>query len=890
MTKAADKGKSKPIFIHCVSFCSHQPRSSMESPVRPGLRPRPSRRPPWILHLLPVFLFVAGVLLLYSNDASINVTTNLHTSVLRLGKHRPEVDPPSFIPYQTLYVQLPPALGIALLVLWLVFLFSFLGIVASDFFCPNLSTLASRLGLPEDVAGATMVGWANGAPDLFSTFASLKAGSGSLAVGELIGAASFICSVVAGSMVLVKPFKVGKYNFFRDVGFFTVAVAFALGILRDGHIHKWEAQIMIALYATYVMLVAGGSWWRRRRWRARERERLIRDAWRIENTENEHPEHYTDEVDAPLLLENGHSLPSSKPKPKTSRRATPTNFLTPLIIPSVRISGESEQEDYFGNNMPPLTRGESPNRSPLLTPVLSAGGRRRSGSLVALPSNSSGTHQHRHSRTHSQHLVIPSPGRILHRSSILAAIEFRDVVNSLQAESHVARQLGAFQESSNTKRPNSSHGRQRKIRSTNSNKSGSTKTDLSNSQTPSPASSAYRQRPRALSNPNPRTDGQPYFSGENGSDTFSPLAVDDPWKNAPATDSLMNIPDPDCDHIHEPVPEWNLDASITTSSPENPNVDMETEESVAGESDVTARPPKLSKQGAHTNINASGSTGAGPAMSRFPLKALRFLGLAPSPHASMTSAVPAKAQRLLGLNAHTLTPTTSTSKKPSQWRKILPGLAAIIHAVFPSLHHFRTKSFLAKITSVISVPAILLLNVTLPVVDESEIEEEFLEEMEKEQLADGSEDEGSTDGESDASILDREDLITQELDEEYRLEYETNVKRSIAIAHELHSPVATLLHPHSHHLANATPGATSLALPQVVDGRTAMSALSLPDDEEELRVGTKYEVSDTELNTFLTGIQCFLAPIFVVLALLGQSMMIFQHYKLRRKCASRKPA
>ncbi|KAG2121442.1 hypothetical protein DEU56DRAFT_717609, partial [Suillus clintonianus] len=39
------------------------------------------------------------------------------------------------------------------LVLWLLFLFSTLGISASDFFTPNLATIATFLGLDENVRG-----------------------------------------------------------------------------------------------------------------------------------------------------------------------------------------------------------------------------------------------------------------------------------------------------------------------------------------------------------------------------------------------------------------------------------------------------------------------------------------------------------------------------------------------------------------------------------------------------------------------------------------------------------------------------------------------------------------------------------------------------------------
>lgn len=71
------------------------------------------------------------------------------------------------------------------------FLFSFIGIVASDFFCPNLATIATYLGLSETTAGVTFLAFGNGSPDVFSTFSAMNQGTFSLAIGELIGAATF---------------------------------------------------------------------------------------------------------------------------------------------------------------------------------------------------------------------------------------------------------------------------------------------------------------------------------------------------------------------------------------------------------------------------------------------------------------------------------------------------------------------------------------------------------------------------------------------------------------------------------------------------------------------------------------------------------------------------
>ncbi|RUS25926.1 Sodium/calcium exchanger protein-domain-containing protein [Jimgerdemannia flammicorona] len=149
-------------------------------------------------------------------------------------------------------------------VAWLFFLFGFVGIAASDFFCPNLQTIASSLNLSESMAGVTFLAFGNGSPDVFSTFSAMKAQSGSLAIGELIGAASFIASVVAGSMAVVAPFRVSRLPFLRDLSFFMCAILIVVAIVWDGKIYLYESVILIAFYAIYVaVVVVGNVWWRR---------------------------------------------------------------------------------------------------------------------------------------------------------------------------------------------------------------------------------------------------------------------------------------------------------------------------------------------------------------------------------------------------------------------------------------------------------------------------------------------------------------------------------------------------------------------------------------------------------------------------------------------------
>jgi sodium/potassium/calcium exchanger 6 len=183
-----------------------------------------------------------------------------------------------------------------ILVIWLGLLFTTIGIAASDFFCINLSTIATILGMSESLAGVTFLAFGNGSPDVFSTFAAMGSHSGSLAVGELIGAAGFITAVVAGSMALVRPFKVARKSFVRDVGFFIVATAFSLVFLADGNLHLWECVVMIVFYIFYVITVVIWHWWLGRRRRQRLRLAAAREPFHSVGAEElEREEEYHDD-------------------------------------------------------------------------------------------------------------------------------------------------------------------------------------------------------------------------------------------------------------------------------------------------------------------------------------------------------------------------------------------------------------------------------------------------------------------------------------------------------------------------------------------------------------------------------------------------------------------
>lgn len=198
---------------------------------------------------------------------------------------------------QLFYCTMPHAKPAAfmIIIVWLGLLFSTIGIAASDFFCVNLSTISTILGMTESMAGVTFLAFGNGSPDVFSTFAAMKTHSGSLAVGELIGAAGFITAVVAGSMALVRPFKVARKSFIRDVGFFIVAASFSMVFLADGRLHMWECAVMVGFYVFYVITVVLWHWYLKKLSRRKALEDAARNHFHIPSTDEAAVEPYHDE-------------------------------------------------------------------------------------------------------------------------------------------------------------------------------------------------------------------------------------------------------------------------------------------------------------------------------------------------------------------------------------------------------------------------------------------------------------------------------------------------------------------------------------------------------------------------------------------------------------------
>ncbi|KAL2756358.1 hypothetical protein ACRALDRAFT_1081754 [Sodiomyces alcalophilus JCM 7366] len=558
--------------------------------------------------------------------------------------------------------------GIAfiLLVGWLGLLFTTIGIAASDFFCVNLSTIASILGLSESLAGVTFLAFGNGSPDVFSTFAAMGSNSASMAVGELIGAASFITAVVAGSMALVREFKVGRRTYIRDLCFFIVAVVFTMAFLADGHLHLWECIAMIGYYVFYVVSVVGWHWFTTRRRRRRVRDAAARSHvyGSVGHPSDElAPVPYRDEPDDDEAGPVGRRRTNNADEPDiTALEAGPRIEIDGHAISAADGSTEEEDEDHGTKVAAEMTSSMR---------VLRPRGR-RSATITPI------------------------------RPSLVGALEFRSALAQLQKESNL--RLRPMYGQRHDRAYSDYH-----VPTTRSNhtagEDGSSVRRGRRAAHPGHGEAAAG-RNRALS----ANDVPPSFN-------FLPLPAigsDDALSGTSASASPQG---PSPGRTRSPSPSYQIGGNLAPP-PVTSNVPRV--DAPVSQKHHTPRLviPESSRGGA-----AASDSGRSSPVSPFPAFDQYTdspLLLTPLPQSDQQQQVDFFPQPTASRFDASLPPLLSVSEpRPVKWwpHSVLPPPHVLQTTLFPTLQGWEKKTVWDKLVSAISVPSILLLVITLPVVE-----------------------------------------------------------------------------------------------------------------------------------------------------------------------------
>ncbi|TVY44373.1 putative cation exchanger [Lachnellula subtilissima] len=714
-----------------------------------------------------------------------------------------------------------------ILTLWLGLLFTTIGIAASDFFCINLSTIASILGV-------TFLAFGNGSPDVFSTFAAMSSHSGSLAVGELIGAAGFITAVVAGSMALVREFKVGKKTFVRDVGFFIVAASFSMVFLSDGVLQLWECCAMIGFYVFYVIIVVLWHWYLGRRRVRREREAAARSHYlSMTNEEIEVTEEDEDDEDAPAGQGRYH-----------------------------------DTEDFGA-----LERGSSPGYGSQAGDDSDEDGDEGRQLAADMASSMRVTRP----RGNRRNTITPI------RPSLVGALEFRSVLSSLQkSRGSYARPIHLRRYSDDPTAPNtqSQYGGSEPY----SDHAPSVVTSQAEDSGISPPRAGSSTRTRAVSmndavdvkptDPSAYTVAQvPNIGVMAATPTFPrhlqipgpelvPTSSAGPMPPSP-TISLSPPPSVNRSRDVSPAPSQERRKRDTLAPPEegypgarNLRVDVLKDRQQRGDPAQDSSTMR-SGESQRLSLQIPGPSSRDSSRSRTISPVVQFPLYTDSP--APLSARSSKAPSLL-LPEATLTPETYGSQdmeyQERQERLIkwwpysfLPSPYILGSTLFPTLCTWRDKSIWDKFVSVVSVPSIFLLAITLPVVESEPREDEDLGLVLDERLT-------HTRQRSSTGPILTPDSPSLELEPEwmrYRqatAESQERLPRSPDISKMSGHDTATVavLAENNHHHSHPTP---------IPSKQASVDPMEIPSD----RMPTPAK----DWNRWLVSVQIFTAPLFIVL-------------------------
>lgn len=126
---------------------------------------------------------------------------------------------------------------------------------------PAVRVFCKRFHVPDDVAGATILGAALNAPELFTAVVATLVQKNNVGVGVVMGSWNFNILLISGFSALVarqklrsRQLKVNWIFLQRDVYFYFLAVLLIVVFCRDSVLTWPECALMVATYIAYVLV------------------------------------------------------------------------------------------------------------------------------------------------------------------------------------------------------------------------------------------------------------------------------------------------------------------------------------------------------------------------------------------------------------------------------------------------------------------------------------------------------------------------------------------------------------------------------------------------------------------------------------------------------------
>ncbi len=133
-----------------------------------------------------------------------------------------------------------------------------LAIITDEFFVVSLDSIAARLKMPSDVAGASLMAIGSSAPELSIALVAVILGGahGDVGIGTIVGSAVFNILVITGASVLIAgQLVIESRSIERDSLFYLASIMLILLFFWDGRILIWETFTLLGTYIIYLVIL-----------------------------------------------------------------------------------------------------------------------------------------------------------------------------------------------------------------------------------------------------------------------------------------------------------------------------------------------------------------------------------------------------------------------------------------------------------------------------------------------------------------------------------------------------------------------------------------------------------------------------------------------------------
>ncbi|CAL8352180.1 unnamed protein product [Merluccius merluccius] len=208
--------------------------------------------------------FLGLVLFLYCSVHLLSFTASTaqqpsHRRTRRALENETECIPPqsSEFPSGFFTVQERKDGGLVIYFMIIFYMLLAVAIVCDDYFLPSLEVISDRLGLSQDVAGATFMAAGSSAPELVTAFLGVFVTKGDIGVSTIVGSAVYNLLGICAACGLLTS-MVGRltcWPLFRDCLAYAISVSAVIAIISDNKVYWYDAACLLLVYGVYIVVL-----------------------------------------------------------------------------------------------------------------------------------------------------------------------------------------------------------------------------------------------------------------------------------------------------------------------------------------------------------------------------------------------------------------------------------------------------------------------------------------------------------------------------------------------------------------------------------------------------------------------------------------------------------